>query len=398
MVYVIVYMQITGDTMRAYESTHPWMTFTVNLSRAPARLWALLGECNALCGHMAGIALFPESQRELEQRYLARETLAITGIAPTVLSESDISGLIEGTSGLSPSRKYLAAQARNMLRGFGESAARFRSDGYRPLTGEVIAELNRTALDGLVLPAEIRPGEYRREDVEDAGRSWKPVPAEDVEHLVEMLCSWLSGRTFSPPPGMTVIYGILKAVFARAYLAWTQPFGDGNARTTGLVEYDILVSAGVPAIAAHMMGLFYHETEREYGYQFDRASTPDGKFLPFLVYAVQGFRDALNRLAGDIGEMQRDEIWLSYINEQFRGKSSPADLRRRQLAIELSRCDGPVSLPKILDTCPSLARSYAARTYKTLTRDVHDLVSAGLVVKSGDGFAADRGKVIGFRV
>ena len=383
--------------MSAYETTHPWLTFTVNLSRAPARLWTLLGECNALCGQIAGSALFPESQREVEQRYLARETLALTGIEPSVISESEIGGIIDGSVNLPPSRKYLVLQARNMLRGFEESAARFHRDGYRPLTGDVITGFNHTALDGLVLSAEINPGEYRRNDVNEPGRSWNPVPAEDVAHLVEMLCSWLSSRTFSPPPGMTVIYGILKAVFARAYLAWIHPFEDGNARTTGLVEYDILVSSGVPTVAAHMMGLFYHETGREYGYQFERASTPDGKFLPFLVYSVQGFRDALYRLARDIHDIQRDEIWLSYINERFHGKSSPADIRRRQLAIELSRCDGPVPLPMIVDACPSLARSYVTRTYKTLTRDVQDLVNAGLVVKTGDGFAVDRKKVEGFR-
>ena len=285
-----------------------------------------------------------------------------------------------------------------MLRGFSDIADRFRRDGDRPLTGNAIGEFNRVVLDGLVLPAETRPGEYRSTDPEDSDRPWKPVPAEDVPHLVEMLCSWLSSRTFSPPPGMTVIYGLLKAVFAHAYLMWTHPFDDGNARTIGLVEYAILVSAGVPTIAAHMTGLFYHETGREYQYQRDRASSPDGKFLPFLVYAVQGYRDALNRLAADIHNIQRDELWVSYINERFMGKSSPADLRRRQLAIELSRCGGPVPLPMILNACPALARSYAARTYKTLTRDVHELVNAGLVVKTGSGFAAAREKILGFRV
>lgn len=56
------------------------------------------------------------------------------------------------------------------------------------------------------------------------------------------------------------MYAIFKAVVAHLYLAWIHPVGDGNGRTARLVEFQILLSSGVPSPAAHLLSNHYNQT------------------------------------------------------------------------------------------------------------------------------------------
>jgi Fic family protein len=114
------------------------------------------------------------------------------------------------------------------------------------------------------------------------GNVYRGAPAEDCEHLLERLCEWLNGQDFTPREGMDAIYAILKAVVAHLYLAWTHPFGDGNGRTARLIEFHILLSAGVPSPAAHLFSNHYNLTRAEYYRQLDRASKSGDDLIPFL--------------------------------------------------------------------------------------------------------------------
>ena len=50
--------------MRAYERTHPWISFNIDLTKAQARFWMALGEAQSKCEHVAGIPLRPDTANE----------------------------------------------------------------------------------------------------------------------------------------------------------------------------------------------------------------------------------------------------------------------------------------------------------------------------------------------
>lgn len=62
--------------------------------------------------------------------------------------------------------------------------------------------------------------------------------------------------------------------------------------------------------------------------------------------------------------------------------------RRRAVTLELGRVDGPVRKEAIADLSPGLARSYAQKTRKTLTRDMNWLVKRGFLERGQDGYRA----------
>ena len=65
-----------------------------------------------------------------------------------------------------------------------------------------------------------------------------------------------------------------------------------------------------------------------------------------------------------------------------------ANARRRTLLLALGAEQRPMPKVEIPDLTPGLARSYATRTEKTLTRDLHWLRDRDLVLRIGQGYRA----------
>jgi Fic family protein len=380
--------------MRTFEKTHPWLKFQVNLSAAPATLWVLLGECQSKCEHISWAPLLPETQKTLHQLYLAKGSLATTAIEGNTLSEKEVLLHLEKKLRLPPSKEYLATEVDNIVDACNSILNAAVEHGELPLTIERFADFNAKVLRGLSLDEDVVPGELRRHSV--GVSRYKAPPAEDCEFLLEQLCRWLNSDVFSPREGMVIIYAVIKAVLAHLYLAWIHPFGDGNGRTARLVEFQILITSGVPAPAAHLLSNHYNQTRSEYYRQLDRASRGGGEAIPFLMYAVQGFADGLRNQLEEIRNQQWNVVWRDYIWKNFREKTSPADLRRRQLVFALSKMSEPVPLAKLPEIDTRLAVAYAGKTAKTLSRDVNELTEMGLLVKSGNRVRARKEAIFGF--
>ena len=71
--------------------------------------------------------------------------------------------------------------------------------------------------------------------------------------------------------------------------------------------------------------------------------------------------------------------------------------RRRDVTLALGLVDAPVRKRAIPDLSPGLARLYAARTGKTLARDMNWLVRQDLLEKGEDGYRAKVDMMRAFR-
>jgi Fic family protein len=375
--------------METYLKTHPWITFRADLREAPAELWMLLGECQSKCEHIAGVPLKPDVAQHLNQVYLAKGSLSTTAIEGNTLSEEEVLRHLEGKLQLPPSKQYLAQEIDNVVKVCNHILRKLRKGEQPNLSVESICEYNRTILTNLEVDDPVVPGEIRKHEV--GVSRYKAPPPGECGMLLERLCEWLNGEEFTPKPGMALVYAIIKAVLAHLYLAWIHPFGDGNGRTARLVEYQILISSGVPMPAAHLLSNHYNETRSEYYRQLDRAGKSGGDIIPFLLYAVQGFRDGLKSHLDRIREQQLEIAWADYIYGAFRHKKGgKARDRRRELVLDLSFRAEPVPLHKISEISPRIAAAYAGKTSKTASRDLNELIKMGLVRRTSRGFAAER--------
>ena len=380
--------------MRTYEKTHPWIKFQVDLKAASPRLWMNLGEARSKCDHIAGVPLRPVVAEELHQLYLAKGVLGTTAIEGNTLSEEQVLQILDGKLKLPPSKEYLQQEIENILRACNEIGGRLRTGQHIGLTVARLKEFNAIVLDKLKVEPEVVPGAIRTHSV-DVLR-YRGAPAEDCEHLLQRLCEWLNGEDFNADQSDAIVYAILKAVLAHLYLAWIHPFGDGNGRTARLVEFQILLTAGVPSPATHLLSNHYNQTRQEYYRQLDFASKSGGDIIPFIDYAVQGFVDGLRGQLDLVREQQWDVAWRNYVHEMFRDKMKAADIRQRHLALDLGMISIPVPLAKITETTPRIAKAYATKSPKTLQRDLAELEKLNLITRTPEGIRANREIILAF--
>ena len=386
------------ESGRRYERSHPWITFTIDLRPAAPRVWSLLGQAVARCVQIAEAALPPLEAAEMYRLYLSRGARATTAIEGNTLSEAQVRARLEGQLELPLSQEYLGREVDNILDSC-DAIWQEISAGRSPrLSPALLADYNRRVLAGLEehLEEGVVPGEIPHHRVAVGG--YQGAPRGDCAYLLDRLCAWLEqdqppeAATFFPPADHRIVVSLLHATLAHLYLAWIHPFGDGNGRTARLVEFMLLARSGIPAPAAHLLSNHYNQTRTEYYRQLDRSSRANagsGDPVEFVCYALQGLVDGLREQCAYVGRVQLGIAWQHLVYETFHAEPpTAANARRRTLVLALGAEVRPVPKSEIPDLTPALARSYATRTEKTLTRDLNWLRDRELVLRTTQGYRA----------
>lgn len=381
---------------RADASTHPWITFRADLRSAGRDLWVAIGEADANIAQVAGAPLLPETAAELHRLYLAKGALATTAIKGNGLTEQQVLQHLQGKLRLAPSQQHWVKEIDNVLVAANQIAQDVRYGAGTLLTPERLRELNRAVLRGLDLEKGVVPGQFRKHSATVADD--RGAPAEQCDHLVGRMCEWLNdpaldtGGLTLPPIGSAIV----RALLAHLYLTWIHPFGDGNGRTARLLELQILHTAGVPMPAAHLLSSHYNQTRSDYQRLLDATSRSGGDVLAFVLYAVRGLVEGLRSQLAVIRERQSDVAWERYVHGAFKDNNGATADRRRWLALDLAASPIPLPRAAIRDLSPRLARAYANKTDKTLTRDLNALQQLRLVTRDADGYVANRAVTLAF--
>ena len=380
--------------MRTYERTHPWINFQLNLRPIEYGTWLLLGEAVSKTEHIAGVPLLPEAAQRLHQVFLAKGALATTAIEGNTLTEDEVLKHLAGELEMPPSREYLTQEIDNIVEACNLIGRQVIREGPRTITVEEIKEYNRLVLRELPLGEDVVPGGIREHSVM-VGR-YRGAPPEDCEYLLERFCTWLDKLDF--PKGQEAVFSILAAIAAHLYFVWIHPFGDGNGRTARLIEFRFLLGAGFPTPAAHLLSNFYNLTRTEYYRQLDHAGRSGGEMSDFVAYAAQGLVDQLREQLKVIRNLQWDTAWENYVYQRF-GKGGEAHLRRLHLVLDLSKVTdnrGWVQVKDIPELSTRLARAYADKTEKTLSRDLNELRRMELILRQGRKVKANKRVILAF--
>ncbi len=379
--------------MRTYKTTHPWLTFELDLRGLEHGTWVDLGRAVADIDYIGQVPLIPEAARELHILYLAKGILATTAIEGNTLTEEEVLQHLQGELRLPPSREYLTQELDNILDACNLISDRIIDGGPSPLTPEMIKEYNRLVLRDLPLDEGVIPGEIREHSVV-VGR-YRGAPAEDCDYLLQRFCDWLNAIEF--PGEMKAVYSILIAIAAHLYFVWIHPFADGNGRTARLIEFHFLLQAGFPTPVAHLLSNFYNQTRLEYYRQLDAASRK-ATMDDFIAYAVRGLVDQLTEQMQVIRDLHFDTVWRDYVYSRFRQHSAPSS-RQRRLVLDLGgvrKNDGWVEVSMLPHLSPRLAEEYATKTRKTLTRDLNQLQEMDLIQRINGRVRANRGIIQAF--
>jgi Fic family protein len=364
--------------------THPFISFVLRTETIPVTLWTLLGECSSKLEHVLGTPLRKDVADEFSQVYLAKGIHATTAIEGNTLSEAQVKRRLQGELDLPPSQAYLGNEIDNILEAYNQLIKDLRDGVPFTIAPTNLATLNGLVLKDLKLDPDVVPGKLRLHDV--GVFDYKAPPALHIADMLARMCDWLNDESWTRPFGAKFVAPILRAILYHLYIAWIHPFGDGNGRTARLVEFDILVRAGVPPISAHLLSDHYNRTRGSY---YKALSSAREDPVNFISYAVSGLLDMLREQLKLIRTQQTEVTWIDYIHTVFQQHPSTTARRQREVALALGGVKEPVILEKIPLLTPTLAKMYAARTLKTVRRDVAVLRKMRLVTTGPKGASAN---------
>lgn len=331
--------------------------------------------------------------------YLAKGALATTAIEGNTLSEEEARKVVEERSALPPSKQYLAQEIRNVLDAYNVLKDELMDDPTIEVSSARLNRYNAQILRGLEVEDGVIPGEIRHHPVV-VGNVYRAPEARDCEYLLGCLCEWLNGGDFEAPKGnpeYKAPLAIVKAMIAHLYLAWIHPYGDGNGRTARLLEHQVLLAAGFPPPVTQLLSNHYNATRTEYYRQLKRASET-GDPIQFLIYAARGFVDELTEQLDLVWGWQFDDRWEQFVYETFGELRTETNRRRLKLTLALSALyPGSATRSEMSMLTPLLARAYAQKTSKTLTRDLNAIRQLGLIERVPGGYRARKDIIRGFQ-
>ncbi|MFE7837463.1 Fic family protein [Streptomyces sp. NPDC057474] len=372
-----------GHPVRQYESTHPWITFNHRLDIVAPLLWMQIGEIRSKCEHIARTPLRPDVQEELYMVYLAKGARGTAAIEGNTLSEDEVRRVAENDLQLPPSRQYQQQEIDNILAAYSLIHKDVVDGKPLDLTVDRVLEINKLMLTDLEHEDHVVPGEFRTVGV-SVGHNYVGAPAEDCDYLVRKLCEWLREvevAAASQPEEVRFASAFTSAVLAHLYLAWIHPFGDGNGRTARTIEFQLLLKAGVPAVAAHLLSDHYSITEDRYRQVLHRSSKERPyEVQTFLAYAVQGFVDGLRSQIERISSQHYEVTWRNFVHEQFADQKGDSAMRRQQVALELPPGSWTATA-SVRHLNPWISEMYAGRHDRTISRDLNVLEARGLIRK-----------------
>lgn len=372
------------NNLEALRNEYSHIQFRKNWTITP-QIAYILGQCQSIVRAICEIPLEPDYHRNLKIVSLRKGAQATTAIEGNTLTEEEIAKVEEGQS-LPPSKEYQEIEVKNILNAMNSLVNEvIEAKHTERISPDLLKRFHQIIGKDLGEHFDAIPGKFRT-DHRFVGTYRCPRP-EHVNDLVNAFCEFLSNEFSYTKGNQTFIDAVIQAIVAHVYLEWIHPFGDGNGRTGRLLEFYILLRAGNPDIASHIMSNHYNNTRSEYYRQLDKAAK-ERELTEFIYYALVGLRDGLEGVLKTIQENQFEISWRSYIYDQFANKKyhkQSVYKRKRDLILNMV-IDRSFTLDELAILTPQLARDYAKLSERTLVRDLEDLENMGLIRKANDTY------------
>jgi len=335
---------------------------------------------------MLNIPIQPDYRRQMLKVSLNKGALATTAIEGNTLTEDDLV-IIQSGRDLEPSRKYLQREVENILAAFNSILEKLILEkDPEIITPGLIRNFNEMVGKDIGDAFGGAPGQFRRRNV--VVGLYRPPSFEMVEMYVQKLCDWLVNE-FHYKQKQNFDEAVIEAIVTHVYIAWIHPFLDGNGRTARLLEFYLLMRAGVPNIASHILSNHYNNTRTEYYRQLQH-TTETGDLSMFIQYALEGFRDGLENTMTIIHKHQTKLIWNNYVHDKTEEMQKNRDTLRRikQLAYHIPE-DRFLGLDEIAILNPEIIVEYHKFNPITLRRDLDLLVENDLLKREKSRYRAN---------
>lgn len=347
--------------------------------------WRCLGRIEGMVAAIIEVPILPAYRRSLLQVSLRKGARATTAIEGNTLSDADVERIERGQS-LPPSKAYQGIEVQNVLAAMNTLLGEVARDAQdQVISPDLLKRFHVMIGKGLGTHLDAIPGRFRDDD--RVVGPYRCPDHRDVPALIQRMCDWLRSEFRYAGGDQPFWEAIIEAIVAHVYLEWIHPFGDGNGRVGRLLEFYVLLRAGMPDLAGHILSNHYNDTRPEYYRQLQEAGKTHD-LTAFIRYALQGLADGLEETLRTVQDNQITVAWEHYAKEVLdarRDMNRPVLHRRRILILALVRNEA-YELHDLKMAAPPVAEAYAHVSGRTLDRDVQYLVEeCGLLRRRSDG-------------
>jgi len=344
----------------------------------------MLGQCESIIQAISSAPVKPEYRRQMLAVSLRKGARATTAIEGNTLSEEEVSRIDAGEN-LPPSKEYLQIEVKNVIEALNQIRTEvITEDKAFILSPELIERFHHFVGKNLGDHFQSVPGKFRTPGHNVIVGGYRPPQGEDVAPLMIRFCEWMRDAFRYEQGKQSFQDQVIQAIVAHVYIAMIHPFGDGNGRTARLIEFYLLLRAGLPDMASHILSDHYNDTRQEY-YRWLDQCVRERDLSGFIRYAVLGFRDGLKGVLDIIQANLLEMSWHTFIydtldSKKAKGKTRAIVKRQRILALQFP-VDQWHTPDDLVESSGILAKEYATLSSATLMRDLAELERLELIVK-----------------
>lgn len=277
---------------------------------------------------MSHLILPPDWRETLNGLNRVRAVHGTTAIEGNPLSEAEVSRQIEiqdqsaaDPDAPKPSREQI--QIRNAGAAQAWVQERFRPDGAPFALADILRM--HEMITGNADMTNNEPGRWRTFSVTvgspSLGGVHRGAPHERLPALMDEYVAFLkSDRMGAEHPA-------IRALLAHFFLVTIHPFGDGNGRTSRLVEAGILFQGGYSVHGFYGLSNYFYRREEEYKTLLQKCREREPFDLtPFIAFGLRGFAEELRGISNFIKAKLNRVIYRDMLGRARQAKISP---RRR---------------------------------------------------------------------
>lgn len=257
------------------------------------------------------------------------------------------------------------------------------------LDEDFIRELHRIVCDGLTVPENNIPGEYRRDvkgfptRVSDEAHGGVYIPPKSYDDIVMLMQAFITWANCQAVMALPIL---LRASLIHYYFECIHPFADGNGRVGRLIETYLLQASGYKYVGKTISGFYLKNIDKYYALFNQCRKAAEKKEqnpkMSFVKFFLEGMLHSINRLQDNANELIAQLLETNYLNDLEKNKT----INARQHLIMTQLMQNKVLRDKeILSQQPWYKSLYKNFSERTKMRDLKKLTELGLILIKENG-------------
>ena len=320
------------------------------------------------------IPILPNMASQIEEELIKKSIFSTAAIEGNSLTQEDVDKIVEDKK-TNFSKERFVKEIQNLKTAYNIIKDIKVLDTKIEITQDLIKNYHKIITDRLENETNI-PGQYRNTKVivgnqAHGGTNVPPRIFEDIKNLMEEFVSWINSQE------ILEMHPVFRACIAHLSLALIHPFGDGNGRTSRIIEAHILKTAGYRFVYT-MLSNYYYKNIDEYFITFSKVlKNKDNDISAFILFYLKGMLESIKTIRKKIYVIITELSLQTYL--LYLKKTNKISQRQYVFLSIMLDTNKEVTEKEILEDI-NLKLIYEKLSLRTLQRDLKFLLEENLLV------------------